>query len=420
MKRYNITKNILRGLASLILLSGLPALTSCSSDDDMPQQAPVAGQTVGFTIAVPRAHGGTRSEQDPTWGDDYRPDDNGGDEFENTVKTLMSSLYIMEGNNIKPVGTITVNTSPLLTKIEDDSEYYYIEGELHTNLSADQLNKGKFRLMVEANTESSHSWMPNRKYFMLGTQQSLLDEGLAIPMWGVAEANFTGVGEKVKDDDGNLIKPVIRIHPSSENTDELATVSLLRAAAKVTVKLDKSKVKNVILKKLTLNTAAKEGFIFPESWNSVSSTENLKFSETFHPFDGTLTDGKQNLGFYSVKNPDDDSSIISFYLAETPLQEYNEENHSDDSKECTELRLDVEYVHQDSETDVKTGSLYFTTSNDATVSAHEHKDDPNITEQPIIRNHIYEFTITGVADSFKPEVKLCIKKWSHEQISIDL
>lgn len=411
MKRQNIKNYITRGILSLLLLGGLPNLTSCSSDDDMPQPhgAAVQGQTVGFTIAVPRVNGGTRAAD--KWGDDYTPDDEGTD-FENQIKTLMPSLYMVNGDNISPVGSIVVNTDPLLTKVDENSEYYYIQGELRTNLSADDLNNGTFRLMVEANTEANHTWMPNRKYFMLGTQQDLEAKSLAIPMWGVAEANFSGVGEVNENGESQA---VINIHPSASATDKTATVSLLRAAAKVTVKVSSEIAdRHVVLNKLTLNTAAKEGYIYPGDWNSISDTENLLFSKTFNAFEDTSNFASS----YPVANPDNVDTEISFYLAETPNPDKVYANHgANPEHECTELCLEVEYTRDNITTETKKGNLYFTDNSDATKPAHT---TTGVTQENIIRNHIYEFTITGVADSYKPEVKLCIKKWSHEQISIDL
>ncbi|MDE7466183.1 MAG: hypothetical protein K2M59_07160 [Muribaculaceae bacterium] len=413
MKRTNLHHILKSGLASLLLLAGTPLLSSCSSDE-MPDAPISEGQTVGFTIAVPRVNPyGTRAGN--TWGDDYTPDDQ-GNEFENRINSLMPSLYLVEGSNITPAGTITVdNSKTTVTKVDNVSVYYYIEGKLHTNLSASQLNAGKFRLMVEANTENNHSWMPNRKYAMLGTQQELEQNDMAIPMWGVAEANFTGVGST--DENGNPTG-LITIHPSENETDKTATVSLLRAAAKVTVKVDPSiSDRNVILNSLTLNTAAEKGYIYPEAWNSVANTENLRFDATFNPFE-ELNNYQSE---YVVPNPDEIPTEISFYLAETPNPGVVTSNHEPGASEdaCTELKLEVNYSRDglNEVADQKTGNLYFTDSSDATLSAHAHD---GVNEENIVRNHIYEFTITGVADSFKPEVKLCVKKWAHEKVNVDL
>ncbi|MBD5206938.1 MAG: hypothetical protein HDS79_01505 [Bacteroidales bacterium] len=398
MKRTNLHHILKSGFASLLLLAGSPLLSSCSSDE-MPDTPVSDGQTVGFTIAVPRVNPyGTRAGNG-TWGDDYTPDDQ-GTPFENDIKSLMPSLYLVDGDNIIPAGSIYVNPDDItLAKIDSKSYYYYIKGSLFTNLTATELNNGKFRLMVEANTESTHSWMPNRKYWMLGTQEQLKDKG--IPMWGVAEANFTGVGST--NENGNTT-PTIVIHPSETDTDKTATVSLLRAAAKVTVKVDADlSDRQVVLNSLTLNTAAEQGYIYPDAWNSVPNTENLRFDATFNPFEDL-----NNLSSFEVENPDDVPTEISFYLAETPNVAH--ENVAE------ELKLTVDY-ERDNVAEAKQGNLYFTTSDDATLPS---VSTSGVSDIDITRNHIYEFTITGVADSFKPEVKLCVKKWAHEKVNVDL
>lgn len=392
MKRHNITKNILHGLASLLLLSGFPALTSCSSDDEMPESVKQkTGSKMKFRLRVPSTSKSvTRSEN---WGN---INDDSGDDFENTIKNVNPNLFIETGGGIVKAGEFTNIT---FKPISSGNTYitYEVTGDLTTYYPEDQIAGKDIRLMIEANTNTTgYDINPSLKHIVRGLADATTCT--AIPMWGVATMTMPA-----RDENGKYTIP-------EENS-----ITLLRAAAKVVVNFDMTSEnltnRSVNLTKLEINHMAAEAYALPSKWNKIDNTTNLGTDECFNPVQesGWEYTNLGQTGFEIISTDiENDTHQMYFYLPETPNME--------SSEDITEpLALTVHY-ERDGVKEDKTGTVYFHNGDDVTTTA----DNQGATREDIIRNHIYEFTITGVADSFKPEVKLCIKKWSHEQISIDL
>lgn len=354
------------------------ALSSCVYDDGTEPDTPgnPSDLMVSFTLRMERsrsgreiAHGttsaaGRTSDYDgsQTWGT-IDPTDPGND-FDNRLLKEHFHMLLLENETNKVVGKIEHDNMDVL--IYDPYEDYTIVqfwGVLDTNLSTEELSSDdKYKVMIFANGDNgcaaelgdelagdgitfSHIGQPGDK----NSSGRAFD---AIPMWGVAEAKLAG------------------IKPGKQH--DLGTVDMLRSMAKIIVDVDDEKVgveNNVRITSLTLEHYNTAGNILPLEWSKTMNTKDLKIDDSFNPNVSPATTALMPEVAESGKS-------VEFYVPEY------------DNKAEAEFLLTVGYTVEGSDEE-KQGEIHICKYENGQPAA-------DYTLWPIVRNHIYHYTITKV------------------------
>ena len=208
-----------------------------------------------------------------------------------------------------------------------------------------------YRFMVFANCGDHSSGEEYITY-----SQSQLDpanENSAIPMWGVTEADVTPLL-----DDNNL---------------DLGTISLLRAAAKVEVKLtDELKNSGTKINSATLKYYNQTGYVLPSGWSQVAKTQHLDQEECIRVYRHAAI----NMPFVV----DEEGGYCHIYVTEYDNIHY--------SGERNKISLEFNVGGEDK---------YF----EDAISFCQYRDGAPVdgSHYSIVRNHIYEFEILSIAGS---------------------
>lgn len=236
---------------------------------------------------------------------------------------------------------------------EDHTEFQFM-GKLpaefvnHVNTSG---AANPYRFMVLANCGSSLSGEEYTTY-----SQSQLDpsnESSAIPMWGVKAAD---------------VSPLI----NGRNLD-LETISLLRAAAKVEVKLtDALKQKGTKINSATLKYYNQTGYVLPSGWSGVSETDKLDQENCIRVYRHAAI----NMPFVV----DEEGDYCHIYVTEYDNINYTGEHN----------KISLEF-------NVGGKDKYF----EDAISFCQYRDGAPVdgSHYSIVRNHIYEFEILSIAGS---------------------
>lgn len=428
----------LRRWGAMAFPAALFLFSSCSNDTPDPIVKEETPAFLSFTVAVETPSSATRGGEftDPqngdntiSWGDNYLSAD--GNAFENLLlgKDFFTPVvYEVSGGTPKQVGDFELLT--FSRSFLNNTTYYHIHGRFKPNSEYDDvalLKDGSkdYRMAVFANipnnwdvanpgnliTSSDPANYGNIVYSHMSDGNPVgesvesvdaIDHGFdAIPMWGVTKVDFSGL----KQGEVANITPV--------------ACKLLRAMAKVTVTFDlKEDQKNrVRLESLHLNYFNESGIVIPKEWMSAKYTTDLKYSDSFNAKDDTRKSGTDTTDSWLNGDPRDasiDESVfaystkkvyglnesgkegkISFYLPEVT----NEEDRP--------LILNVRYTVGE---DLKQNQLYFTQYSDGKPQILEGKT--NYSGWNIVRNHIYEYTVTGVQDS-KIDVQVRVNNWKY-------
>ena len=247
-----------------------------------------------------------------------------------------------------------------------DDVYYWPINETHTefqfmgrmpvefveHINSFGIENSKYRFMVLANCSDNSS---GEEYITYShAQLDPTSESSAIPMWGVKEADVT---------------PLL----DGDNLD-LGTISLLRAAAKIEVKLSnelKSKGTTEI-NAAHLKYYNQTGYVLPAGWSQIKNTQECDQEECIRVYRHAAL----NMPF--VK--DEKSGDYYIYIAE-----YDNVNYSGERN-----KISLEF-------NVAGENKYF----EDAISFCQYRDGAPVdnSHYSIVRNHIYEFEILSIAGS---------------------
>ena len=371
-------------------------LTGCSHDSALPEEPKEDEMIfVAFTLTMNRLPSATRADGDytsdpfdtgdQTWGNTY--DSMTGDEFESTLTNISPLLYKVDADNTitddQPIGKVFVMGQSVINQ-GTQSVVYRVQGLLiPTDGTTNFLHSTeKYRLVITANFEDAGTGSLSGKTFNLFGKPS--ETFKAIPMWGVSDISLAGINE-------------------GETYELPNEISLLRSMAKIEVNLDlpAEQKGRVELVSLTLSNYQTAGYLVPKNWSAVASTKELKLaSDTFNPI--TIA-GATNL---VVNSTTENTESIFFYIPETQNADgkYAADGSSNDIKLKVKYRLD--------KVEEKEGTIHFCLYQDGLPK-------PGSDLWDIVRNHIYEYTITGVQDS-KISVEAKVKDWQYHKNTHDL
>ena len=348
----------MRGMVKYLalLLAGILA-ASCIFDADqcvMPADQPHA---VMFTVALDQQR--TKAQ----WSDPY--DSETGVPFDCRIipEDLRVVVYAEDGTRVGVLQDLyywPIN--------EAHTEFQFV-GQLppefveHFSANSDE---PKYRFMVLANCGDHSSGEEYISY-----SQAQLDPtaaNSAIPMWGVLEKEVT---------------PLI----NSERLD-LGTIWLLRAAAKIEVKLsDKEKDKGTKINSATLKYYNQTGYVLPSGALSVADTRNLDQEICFRGYRHAAV----NLPFYK----DEQTGSVYLYVTEY--------NNLDYSGERNKISLDFNIKGQNKTFE---DAISFCNYSSGKLVEDSHYN--------IVRNHIYEFEVLSIAGD-NLELQYTVADWDAEQ-----
>ena len=345
-----------------IWLLFLPLFYSCSTADatdmDITEKE---SMLVTFSLDV-QSQSGSRATDDNTWGGNY-PSIVGTD-FENKIET--STLVVFA---YKTDGTFVAELPILQTSTDNNGKVNftcalpetipYVKGE-------------SYRYMVIANCTNKNygisytNGVPNLEKLTFATPFTV-----SIPMWGVKTYQFPAT------------------LPADHKLD-LGDISLLRATAKVGVKLaDALKEEGYAIKELKLNYANANGYSVPEQWQITASTELLEHDEVFRP--------NTTAGFITNVNATTMGVETGAYYIYVPETTNDATNHLSIAVTLTKDGEDVEFPYEN--------GIRFCNYADGQPSDDLYN---------IVRNHFYDYTITAVNVGLK--MNLVVAEWEDEPI----
>ena len=314
----------------LLLLAA--TLASCVYDDAPATRDDDARQAVQvtFTLAAGNAPAETRAEG-TTWGDDYPSAD--ATAWENAIDRLQVLVYDKEGTT--RVGQV----ENLIRFSNADGQSYTYHGQLTT--TGTELTRGtSYKFVILANID------PNLTDNNNPLEDLTFEQNAAnIPMWGVTTQTLT-------------------LTPGT--ADNLGSIDLLRAMAKVEVCLSDELKDEYTLKSVTLNRYNKTGYCLPAGYNDVSETTELDREgskpASFNPCPSLAND------IIFTTNADNGTAVC--YLPE----------YANDDANPAQLTITL--------TNEGTDKEYTLDLKDYTTDAYYN----------LVRNHIYRYTITDVND----------------------
>ena len=282
----------------------------------------------------------------------YNPSDL-GTEFDNLIapNSLQVILYNADNDYIGKVNNLSYYPTDIIN-------VYRFVGEISTSILED--NQLDCKIMVFANFEET---------IEANTDLSSLKfdfDSDHIPMWGVQTFDVTLQPGKFKE----LEEPIY----------------LLRAMAKIEVKLS-TDVSNLSLDKVYLSDFNKEGYSLPEGYGSYGDTREMDV----------------DLVIKSIK--DDDVEILEFSENSDGFIVYLPE-YKVTLNDNPIIYLDITQTNDDGTTTELEGLPLYLRNYD-----NNHK--PTGDYFNIVRNHYYEYIITGVRDN-DIVLTLSVQKWSVE------
>ena len=334
----------MRGVVKyLILLVVSIATASCVFDAGscgMPTDKPYG---VRFTVSL-KGHN-TRA----VWDEEYPSESGVPFDYRIMPSELRVVLFTQDGERLGVMKDL--DYWPLN---ESQTEFQFV-GEMpdafneHQKASGD--SEAVYRFMVLANCADNDSGEEYITYSQ--TQLDPTSESSSIPMWGVKQADVSALRSR-----GYL---------------DIGDISLLRAAAKVEVKLcNELKNRGTTITSATLKYYNQTGYVLPSGWSQVTSTESLDQENCIRVYRHAAV----NMPF--VK--DEKSGDYYVYITEFDNTNYPSERN----------KISLEF-------NVGGELKYF---EDAISFCQYRNGEPQENSYyDIVRNHIYEFEILSIAGS---------------------
>lgn len=332
-------------LYTLLGILCLSLLHSCKSDEKEWNLNENSSAKIVFsldinTLAKTRANDYVGSDDYPTIV---------GSELES--KIIPSQLLVMAYDTVGNFVTIL----PIV-------EYKVQEGKVNFMCAFANENPNetvKYRLVVLANTNTKTAYDDVTAYLDRFVYTTPLTK--AIPMWGVKSFEFAF-------DDA----PEDRVF-------NLGTISLLRAAAKISVNLsDELQSEGFRIENVMINYVARDGYAVPNQWENINETQALKYSEGFRAImTETLTD-------------------VSLLSAEDTQEKYLYVPETVNGDEELAMAVTISRGEE----------LYEFPYDKGIKFRHYSEGQPSGEVFDIVRNHYYDYTITSLNIGLKMNLKV--------------
>lgn len=332
-------------------------IMACGSDSDTTAPGSETiddSPVVSLTLTIDGINGSTRAggDEGPTWGDPYS--DEIGTDFDNRISLSSVRVLIYPETEAQPVAEVT-EMACYPTGLNE----YQLIGTVR-QLGTTTAAAGSYRVMVMANCPDDGG---NPGDMTFGTADTAYPDG-HIPMWGVATVPLR-----------------------FEGREEIGTIDLLRAAAKIEVELKEDAAVGYCLSAVYIDRYNGNGYCLPAEWNGVGTTKALSFLKDTTPYCSRpyASAVSTRLDFKPV-----DESRMTYVVY---LPEY-------DTTTDNQATISVEIQ---SNAEEETPEV-FSFSGDNGI-----KVDCNI-----VRNHYYKYTITGI----RTGIGLNYDVWKMNQMTI--
>ena len=334
----------MRGAVKYIMLLVMSILSaSCIFDAERCVIPTDKQYDVMFTVSLSGQH--TRA----SWGEEYTSEEGVPFDFRIKPDDLRMVVYTADGERLGAISELyywPTNQSHTEFQFTGKIPREVVE---HINNSGD--TEPRYRFMALANSADNSSSEEHITYSQ--TQLDPTAESSSIPMWGVKEVDISPLYSG-----GNL---------------NIGDISLLRAAAKVEVKLcDKLKLQGTTINSASLKYYNQTGYVLPSGWSHVGDTQSLDQEGCFRIYRHAAI----NMPFIK------DEKTGDYYIYVT---EYDNINYADERN-----KISLEFT-------VGGEAKYF---EDAISFCHYRNGAPEEdSHYNIVRNHIYEFEIMNIAGS---------------------
>lgn len=361
--RHKYTIFSLMAAMAMLMVSA----TGCIMDNEEPGTPDDEGlMMVSFRVVtpMPKSDGASRADNG-TWGGDYDPE--GGSPFDNKLLSDGFKVIITQ-EDCTPVAEVTrfwcIKTT---TENQTKSAVYDFLGFIDNETDFDKIhelkNTGKLHVIANAGTDAS---LADATSFTYSGQESTNGFN-AIPMWGVATVDFSGMTKGERFDAGE--------------------VWLLRAMAKVEIQVSPDE-DNIItgLNSASLPTINASGKLLPTGWAAIEATEKLSYDNCFRENTTSIKTAISITEPAPVKK-------IEFYLPEC-----TNTNNS--------LTLTVNYNDG--------------TAKDGKIKFQPYDDDGKPTGAPynIVRNHLYRFTVKATANDVNMSINWTVCPWGSASLNV--
>lgn len=357
----------------ILLLAGLFGMltTSCSQEVDGLDQEIDGKVQVMFTIALDDPSTGSRA----IWGDNYDNNtDNDyesaiGDEFDNYINPDQLFVTLTIGSNTYDVKNIV--------HWQTGDNVYEFMGEVDGINQTNGTVEAKIQVYANMSSTSTSTFEPD--YNINQTTGFVTNpNGVSyIPMWGVQTATISLIpGER------------------NDLTEE-APIYLLRAMAKVEVNMN---VDGYTLTNVTLNKYNTQGNCLPAGATTLTDTKTLHYDNEIGYCFNPNTTSTSALSFNVTGNH------LVFYLPEVA-------NGTKDS--ANELYMTVTLQKGGQTVTLTKPYLYFRNYDETSGKAD------NATPFDIVRNHWYQYNITGINSGADLEIIITLNAWNYRNVSYD-
>lgn len=285
-----------------------------------------------------------------TWDDEYTSETGVPFDYRIIPDNLDVVVFTAEGERLGVISDLYYWPSNA-----EHTEFKFV-GELPqefiTHLAANEESSSKYRFMVFANCYDNTSSEENITFNQ--AQLNPANEASAIPMWGVKEVDVTQL--------------------YSRNNIDIGDILLLRAAAKIEVKLsdELKQKKTTTIHSATLKYYNQTGYVVPNGWSEVSDTKYLDQEECFRIYRHAA------LNMPLIK--DEQTGDYYAYVTEYDNMHYIGERN----------KISIEF-------NVGGEIKYF----EDAISFCEYRDGAPLenSHYNIVRNHIYAFEVLSIAGS---------------------
>jgi hypothetical protein len=319
-------------------------LWGCTSLNDAPAESDSAETIITFTMEVGGNVSGTATRANDTWADSYNEESS---DYDSSINPDDVQVALMDKD-----GAFVADVTTISCAYEEESGCYRYYGIID---ETKQITVGAtYRCMVVANAGNKiafNNLSGSAPTYSASQLPNANNSPFKLPMWGVASFSANKGGD----------------------SQDVGEIYMLRSVAKCRVKLSEALATlGYSLENVKLSDYSSTANLLPGGYASAESTRALTFSGSFHPVDNSMA--RAALTLFAEPVTEDVSYIC--YMPECNVSTTSPVN----------LTLDL--------IDANSNRLSFTV--DLTKK--------QITS--IIRNHLYDFVVTGISYGSKIEVKV--------------
>jgi hypothetical protein len=363
-------------------------LWGCTSLNDAPAESDNAETIITFTMEVGGNVSGTATRANDTWNDSYNEESS---TYDSSIDPDDVQVALMDKD-----GAFVADVTTISCAYEEESGCYRYYGIID---ETKQITVGAtYRCMVVANAGNKiafNNLSGSAPTYSAGQLPNANNSPFKLPMWGVASFSANKGGD----------------------SQDVGEIYMLRSVAKCRVKLSEALATlGYSLENVKLSNYSSTAYLLPGGYASAESTQALTFSGSFHPVDNSMTGAALTLFAEPVtEDTSDDSSSSSSSSSDNSSSADSDSGNSgsegsgsSSSSNGTATRV-TSYICYMPECSVSEDSPVNLTLDLIDANSNRLSFTVDLTKKQItsiIRNHLYDFVVTGISYGSKIEVKV--------------